>query len=550
MYDSVAEFIETHAPGAKLERSANKSRFTPRILAAAEGSCKMFIHLFDDKLETAWSYGPLKCLKMFLDDVEDVDEEMFDDLNPQRPTILATLVNKQRKDVFSSSQIERLVNVKWVKYGRGVFQRKFLLTGLFTVLIFFLPMIQFQTSIIGYCLHFLSHIFAVYISEHICVKKVENSILLKWVFGLKDAENGYYDTIREFTAWVYGCFFNRPDFGKWFAGIKKGLSEGDLDLIFYALAPLCLKLLTVLFVCRIWIAPQAESDCDHVAFACRLGLFVYYRLPLLGELPKADFAQVDLTLAAVFVFSVASRISFGPVSDLAVGILEAMECWLYFLVGVLSFSIGISDITVLEKFGAFVFSLIKITNSDLPIFFTIYGAFLILFAHAHYLGSNKLHAGIQEGIDSIWRIFQAMLGQFYDPAVDDQASSCPATMDYATTTDHAQTSTLSPITRCMVTSISVTNYFLVSVVLINVLIAMLSNSYQQCKDEAKSLWKLHRASIIVKIDLRMSSAQRNDASKVFWHTSPGTAGKKIRFLTFTTVDRAVANNSCMPAPSM
>jgi hypothetical protein len=69
---------------------------------------------------------PAKCLKMYLDDVEDVgDEVISDDLNPQRPTILSALVKNQRKDIFSSSQIERLVNVKWVKYGRGVFQRKF-----------------------------------------------------------------------------------------------------------------------------------------------------------------------------------------------------------------------------------------------------------------------------------------------------------------------------------------------------------------------------------------------------------------------------------------
>jgi hypothetical protein len=423
MYDKVAEFIESRAPGAKLDRSTNKAGFTPRMLAAAQGSCKMFIHLFDNKLETAWSYGPLKCLKMYLEDVEDVEDvEKTDALKPHLPTILATLVNNRRKDVFSSSQIDRLVNVKWVKYGRDVFQRKFLLTGLFTLAVFILPMIQFQTSILGYAMHFLCHIFAVFVSEHICVKKVESSILLNWVFGLKDAEKRYRDTIKEFTAWVYSCFFTRPDFGKWFEGIKKGLSEGDLDRIFYALAPLCLKLLTVLFVCRIWIAPQAEIVIMCL-LAFRLGIFIYVRLPLMGELPKVDLAQADLTLAVLFVFSAATRISFGPVSELAVGLLEATESWLYFLLGLLSFSIGMSDITVLEKFGAFVFSLIKIAKSDLPIFFTIYGAFLVLFAHAHYLGSNKLHAGILEGMDSIWRIFEAMLGQFHDPAVHDPAVS-------------------------------------------------------------------------------------------------------------------------------
>jgi hypothetical protein len=84
-------------------------------------------------------------------------------------------------------------------------------------------------------------------------------------------------------------------------------------------------------------------------FSCRSGLFIFYRLPLLGELQRVDLAQVDLTLAALLVLTIASSISHGPVSNLAVCFLEAMESWPYFfLLGVLSFLIGISDITVLS----------------------------------------------------------------------------------------------------------------------------------------------------------------------------------------------------------
>ena len=43
----------------------------------------------------------------------------------------------------------------------------------------------------------------------------------------------------------------------------------------------------------------------------------------------------------------------------------------------------------------------------------------LVFAHAHFLASNQLHAGIDEGMDSMWRIFSAMLGSFpEDKAVD------------------------------------------------------------------------------------------------------------------------------------
>jgi hypothetical protein len=60
---AVADCIKNRSSEAKLERSARSASWV---------LMKAIVYLFDDKLETASSYGQLKCLKMYLKDVQDV----------------------------------------------------------------------------------------------------------------------------------------------------------------------------------------------------------------------------------------------------------------------------------------------------------------------------------------------------------------------------------------------------------------------------------------------------------------------------------------------
>jgi hypothetical protein len=50
--------------------------------------------------------------------------------------------------------------------------------------------------------------------------------------------------------------------------------------------------------------------------------------------------------------------------------------------------------------------------SNLPVFVAIYSIVLLVFAHSHFLASNHLHAGVSERMDSMRRIFSAMLGSW------------------------------------------------------------------------------------------------------------------------------------------
>ncbi len=56
-------------------------------------------------------------------------------------------------------------------------------------------------------------------------------------------------------------------------------------------------------------------------------------------------------------------------------------------------------------------------------------------------------------------------------------------------------------------------------VLLNLLIAMLSSTYEEHYEDAHKGWKLHRARVLVRIDKSMSEEQRNMPDKAFWQTS-------------------------------
>ena len=80
--------------------------------------------------------------------------------------------------------------------------------------------------------------------------------------------------------------------------------------------------------------------------------------------------------------------------------------------------------------------------------------------------------------------------------------------------------------KCLRTVSSGRGIEAVGQVLLNLLIAMLSSTYEKNKQDAQQGWKLHRASVLVRIDRSMTEHQRTALDKVFWQTSPEDTNKR------------------------
>ena len=86
-----------------------------------------------------------------------------------------------------------------------------------------------------------------------------------------------------------------------------------------------------------------------------------------------------------------------------------------------------------------------------------------------------------------------------------------------------------PLAHPLTMAVCVANFFFVTTVLMNLLIAMLSQTYDEISRDARESWKLHRAAILIKIDRAVSPARR--ASDVFWQTTPSDNGARRQLPT-------------------
>jgi hypothetical protein len=170
-------------------------------------------------------------------------------------------------------------------------------------------------------------------------------------------------------------------------------------------------------------------------------------------------------------------------------VLYYLQTILYASSGILAFCNVVSSLIVFEGYGSLIFMLTNTLRRDVPMFAVAYVIFLICFAYYHFLASNNLHSGLlSQGGDSMWRIFSAMVGEF----VDEDQKICQYTS-----------------TRVIVMGISVANYFFVTVVLVNLLIAFLTNTIEEISSEAGKEWRLQRARILLEEDARLPDQQMN-----------------------------------------
>jgi len=388
---------------------------TPFSLAASIGSVHMFNHLLSKQMTTEWEFGPVICRKLYLDGIDvPLDSESKEKHNT---SVLEVTVEHERLDILSQGQMKKILDAKWDKYARGMFQGRFWAAVAFTVVLVFSSVCQPGKSRLWLTLLVLSDVFLV--NSHFAdflreCRKIRNN-------GLR--VSGY--SIDAFET-VYGIMT----------------------------LPLCLyRAFMHVHRCCYSVCPIDECWENRG----KQGLF-------------SSFETLSLSLLSYMTFS-------------------------NIFIGLMGF----------PEYGNFALMLIRMLRRDVRIFFTIYSVFLFGFAHAAYVSAGKNNAGGRQFIGSVQECFQAVLQQ-----VD--------LGEKKNTVDHV---------------IALINFFLVSVVLTNLLIAMLASTFQEISLEAKRKWELLRAVIITKLDMNMADEERTSEANIYWNWERAKHDSK-RFMTFTS----------------
>ena len=418
------------------QRGAKK--LTPIMLAAAEGSLQVFEYFFEvANVEVAWVYGSVECVKIRLNGSDPAFSDSESDAEGE--SLLELLVRHKRRDILTESIISQIIDRKWQKYGNAIFCARLFLSVLYASAVVSIPVFQWvsvRTTV---------HVFAMFILDQIThPQSFKESLLFKFVYHpLNDEKIDFWSRkfvvslLNDVVTWV----FWQVSFSKsQRQALVQTKESGPASLSALSIPLLSLGILKasfLIFFCCAFIGQPLDT------------YFVWNGLPLLHYL----------------------------------------QTGLYTSSGIFAFCTVISSLIVFDAYGSLVFMLINTLRRDLPMFGVAYLMFLTCFAYYHFLASNHLHAGLlDQGLDSVWRIFSAMVGQF-----DDED---PTICRYTTT-------------RVVVMGISVANYFFVTVVLVNLLIAFLTNTIEKISNEARMEWRLQRARILLEEDSRISAQQMN-----------------------------------------
>ncbi len=453
-----------------LRHERNAEGFTPLWLAAATGSASMFEHLFAKELETVWIYGAVTCRRLVLDGIDlppDCDDDetaaggnvfaaaaaaapavTADGTDPAtqpavggvtvdkegvgkaRLSLLETLVRAGRQDILRASLVDRVVDAKWERYGRGIFHSRIAVAAAVAAALFVLPIVQIGGA--SRLLLALAYAGLAYLSLPGDVFRAGGVLNPSALLGLLSCG----------STGSTGSSTGSGSVVDWEAGVARVLPVGLAAL---------------------------------AAFVAWQGAFEL--LPLGTWAACASWAErVERALCAV-----TSAAAFARLLLLATGF---------------------------ERLGPFLLMIVRVARVDVPPFLAVYVVLLFAFAHLHYFASNPLHAGFAQGADSLGRVFAALLGDIHaeDSHVAADALAHPATF-----------------------AVSVVNYFFVAVVLLNLLVATLSGTYERISAEARGTWRLHRAALLVSIDANLTAQERRDDPHIrFWQISTLASGKVRR----------------------
>jgi hypothetical protein len=464
-YKKLAGYLKKMGKLTTLEQSCNSEGYTPLKLAAAKGSVPMFLHMFDDeKIKKAWSYGALVCKKLYLDGVDvplNRQDTPLSDSSRADMSLLEILVLKKRKDILSESEIDKLVQMKWDKYGCFIFHRKLGVTLFVTVAIFLLPMTKIETSLTWKTLHIFSHTVVAFVFEHLCEKRSSDSLVHRFIFRTWSradltVSNLIIRLIRDVVGWIFQpilpvtnqieAWAEQAESLLRFLLEPDGPDGSDGRGTWFSVYGACSRALHIcdrmLALCWQWHEDLLDWDAEKRAAQfvplfsrVLLGLYVL-RVCLDQSCSKVADDSTQGTASP-------TPSSFYGALNAVLGYLTSIEALLYSVIGLVSFSSVASLAMVFRDCGSLVLLVSKAVSSELPVFIAVYAIFLLCFAHAHFLASNHLHAGLAEGADSVWRIFSAMLGNF---------------------SAEKEELVQQPWNHFLVSSITVTNYFLVAVV--------------------------------------------------------------------------------------
>ena len=463
----------------QMRQEPNDEGLTPLWLAAATGSARMFEHLFAKELETVWTYGAVTCRRLFLRGIDRPPDR--DDLLCSPTIWRATAAGAVAGGATAGGDDAACSNPKadiagpasTQAAGGGLTARSDADGGKRT------PRQSLLETLV-----------------RAGRQDILRASLIDRVVDAKWERYGRATFLRHLAAAtaVAAVLLVLPVMN--IAGESRPWRSGLLALAYVALAGVALPARAY------WADGRICPGALKGLFALGGGGAVRGSV-VDWEATVARALSMGLVALAAFVAAqgLAGSLPLGPWAACSVWA-ERAERTLCAATSAAAFARVLLLSTGFEMLGPFLLMIVRVARVDFPPFLAVYGVLLLAFAHLHFFASNRLHAGLEHGADSLWRVFTAVLGDIKDEEAHVSADALASPATYA---------------------VSVANYFVVSVVLLNLLVATLSGTYERISAEACGTWRLHRAALLVSIDADLAAQGCRDGRVCFWQTAAPAA---------------------------
>lgn len=213
-----------------------------------------------------------------------------------------------------------------------------------------------------------------------------------------------------------------------------------------------------------------------------------YRSGVKEYFSSSGSALLENSLSCIYsgcIFMVAFLTLIGSPSQSAVLALASIAGWSYLFFFLLAFRLT----------GPMVVMIHQMLTNDVLRFCLIYLVFLMGFAQAFFVLFESI--GLNGFVVSIKTCFVAMLGDFEL----DQFADTPYT--------------------AVSVGLLVVYVVTITILLLNLLIAMMGDTYEKINESAEMQWHLERARIIFAIENEMTSEERSDVENKYWTSIDG-----------------------------
>lgn len=436
----------------QLQACYNKDGFTPFTLAAKRGAMEVFIHLLERNTQETWQYGPYSRRAVFIDEIEPADTT-----NTERPTVLKLLVEEEHKELLNLELIREFLEVKWVKCLKGIFLRRLMLTAVYTL---------------AFCCY------VVMPSPETTSCDDEFEVIGSYFAWLKPLyESPHLLTFPDFPSFNVSAevISAMSDFAWPFAAAVGNLAWCEVGVRLASVASIIQATATLFVITGVFY--KGTKELGEISSEGVAGYFGVKGSMLLENILSGSYC-LAMTLGAI-----ASMFDCVQIKTLSLTV-AALALSFYHLLLMLAF----------KTTGPFLIMMVKMITSDMAKFMAIFVVFLAGFAQAFHTVFDRDGGGWMDFLTQLRVGFEVLLGQIdLNDSLDDNKTSVPLFAYF----------------------LQISYVVMVTILMLNLLIALMSTTYASVEAESDVVWNLERSRLCLSLE-NEDPAERSAPGNRYW----------------------------------